>query len=89
MGYGIVVISTDWEHLFKFNKGGGCFFPYYKCNACGEGYMYFSDKLEESYLRYLKGLEGLYCIAITIVISISRILLLLLLLWETYLSKII
>jgi hypothetical protein len=48
---------------FNLDEGGGFFFHLLRCNKCGKTKSIKFDGLGELHVRYIKGLQGPYCIA--------------------------
>ena len=63
MGYASEAACLDCGREFRACCGGGSFFHLLRCDTCGEDKGLSFDEIGEPHLRYLKGLQGLYCLA--------------------------
>jgi predicted Zn-ribbon and HTH transcriptional regulator len=63
MGHGYEAACRDCGHRFHANEGGGFSFHLLHCDTCGTEKDLSFEEIGEPHLRYLKGLEGPYCLA--------------------------
>ena len=63
MGCEFETKCCDCGSVFLASHGGGFFFHLVRCDRCGETKSIGFDELGDLHERYLKGLEGPYCIA--------------------------
>lgn len=63
MGYSYTAYCRKCRSSFKVNDGGGFFFHLLRCDSCGGERSIGFDEIGEPHLRYLKGLDGPYCLA--------------------------
>ncbi len=63
MGYSFQATCLDCHERFKASEGGGFFFHLLRCDRCGRPESIGFDEIGEPHLRYLKGLDGPYCLA--------------------------
>lgn len=63
MGYTFEANCMDCGLQFTTSKGGGFFFELFRCDTCGVTREVSHSKLGETFLRYIKGLPGIYSVA--------------------------
>lgn len=63
MGHQVDAKCLDCDGSFTVEHGGGFFFHLLRCDKCGKTKSIDFGKLGELHLRYLKGLDGPYCVA--------------------------
>lgn len=63
MGHTYRAFCRKCRSSFEVNEGGGFFFHLLRCDTCGAEKSIGFDEIGEPHLRYLKGLEGPYCVA--------------------------
>ena len=62
MGCTVEARCLDCGEEFTVDHGGGFVFHLVRCNQCGQTRQVYFWDLEELHDRYLKGLDGPYCI---------------------------
>ncbi len=63
MGIAISVICKRCGSRYSASFGGGFVFHLLRCDACGREKSIAFHELGDLHLRYLKGLDGPYCVA--------------------------
>jgi len=63
MGARFDVVCKNCGTKYEADKGGGFLFHLLHCDKCGKGKSVSFDKLGETHLKFLKGLNIPYCVA--------------------------
>lgn len=63
MGHSFEATCLDCRERFQASEGGGFAFHLLRCDRCGQTKDIGFDEIGEPHLRYLKGLDGPYCVA--------------------------